>query len=722
MVVVQQREAGRSTSPASAASTTAARISSSLPCRCTGRRRTAASEAWLRARGRPWRLRPGGRCRLALVGSPRAGPTRRPGRRPGSPASTVSTVTFAPARAPSRARRRRERRVVEMRRDDHQLARERARCRRGRASARPPPPSGSLRRAGIGAIIPSSAAGPLARGPWAGAPRARAPGRCGDAREAWATSRRRPEPVRDARVVPRPGSSTPRTAPSRALRRASERGELRRPSRSSSPDGRYVRKLRFLGFGAGTSWAVGTRDATQAPRLSGGLELTRGEWDVFVGESLPGEGWPARSGASLSAAGQPGRTGPWSSWDGLPRDAQPRTCAQELRRKERRLPSGAAGFGSVADARELEPGSTRSSRSTARAGARRLAVVRRQEGFHRAFARRGLRPWLASAAAASSSTGVPVVAYLGFRFGAADWFYQLGRDPDAEAFARAAGRRAARSARPSRREPHEFRLGPGAQDYKLRFATGDRRARDGRGRAAACAGRARCRRQAPLQAAWRNTGEVGPRRRPVAGPESDRYTADRPPCVLMPRTTSTTPRASFRRDDPSGSSSARSERTTAGCRRLDEPCRVVLQSSRTTSATAMYASASACPGATPPSRRPRTVPTPRRAATDATVAGQCADGATSGSQPRRRRRSTTSAYVAWPPAFAIAAPRGVEQRDRARPRARRRPPRRPRSRSAAARTCPSPRAASSRATRARPPGTRRRGSGAARRRPRRRSP
>jgi CelD/BcsL family acetyltransferase involved in cellulose biosynthesis len=95
-----------------------------------------------------------------------------------------------------------------------------------------------------------------------------------------------------------------------------------------------------------------------------------------------------------------------------------------------------------------------------------------QEAFHRAFAEAAFaRGWLRLRLLELG--GQAVAANYSFRVGSREWSYQHGRDAELEhesvgllilghsireAFAEGAG---------------EFRLGPGRQEYKLRFADGD---------------------------------------------------------------------------------------------------------------------------------------------------------------------------------------------------------------------------------------------------------
>jgi CelD/BcsL family acetyltransferase involved in cellulose biosynthesis len=239
--------------------------------------------------------------------------------------------------------------------------------------------------------------------------------------------------------------------------------------------GRYVRKLRFVGFGAANELgpvAAPADGEAAAAALRQALAATRGEWDLFVGDNLAGDGWPGRIGATLvGALGSPVARGPWQGWDDY-LATRSSNFRQELRRKERRLVEAGASFGAVAGEHELEPAlDTLFALHRARWGDEASPWFAGVERFHRAFARVAFeRGWLRLRTIALD--GKPAAAYLGFRYGEAEWFYQLGRDPKAESsVGLVLVGHALRSA--IEEGASAFRLGPGAQPYKLRFATGD---------------------------------------------------------------------------------------------------------------------------------------------------------------------------------------------------------------------------------------------------------
>lgn len=264
-------------------------------------------------------------------------------------------------------------------------------------------------------------------------------------------------------------------------------------------EGRYVRKLRFLGFGAsnelGPISAPEDREAA-ALALRGALAATRREWDVFLGERLPGNGWSDRlAGALVAELGSPVVRGPWRSWDEY-LGSRSRNFRQELRRKERRLEERGLQSQRVATAAELEPAlDVLFALHRARWGPEASRWFAGWEVFHRRFARAALdRGWLRLRLL--QLDGRPVAAYLGFRFGCGEWFYQLGREPSADSSVGLV--LVANALRDALAEgATDFRLGPGAQAYKLRFATGDPglqtvgKARGVRGRAALAAARRR---------------------------------------------------------------------------------------------------------------------------------------------------------------------------------------------------------------------------------------
>ncbi|HEY6836982.1 MAG TPA: GNAT family N-acetyltransferase [Gaiellaceae bacterium] len=239
--------------------------------------------------------------------------------------------------------------------------------------------------------------------------------------------------------------------------------------------GRYVRKARFLGFGPSNELGpvVGRADRPLAAELlRSALAATRRHWDVFTGEYLPGQGWADGLGARLvSATPSPVVRGSWDSWDAY-LATRSSNFRQELRRKERRLADRGVTRRSVSRLEELDPAlDVLFELHRARWAGEASRWFAGREAFQRAFSRTAFeRGWLRLDLL--ELDGRPLAVYHGLRFGAAEWSYQFGRDPAeegsvglviaAQAVRRALGEGAT-----------EFRLGPGDQPYKRRFATDD---------------------------------------------------------------------------------------------------------------------------------------------------------------------------------------------------------------------------------------------------------
>ena len=251
---------------------------------------------------------------------------------------------------------------------------------------------------------------------------------------------------------------------------ASERGEPRAIVPLVLNRGRYVRKVRFLGFGAANELGpVGTR-CDEALRLA--LAAIPGAWDIFLGESLPGEGWAARLGAErVGLEGSPVARGPWASWEDY-LATRSRNLRKELGQKERRLGEHLR-YRTVATREELGPGlDALFELHRARWGEDASPFFSGEEQFHRAFAATAFeRGWLRLRLLELDAR--PAAANLSYRVGELDWSYQGGRDPAHEddsvgllVFAHAIRTAIEEGAR-------EFKLGPGLQDYKRRFATCD---------------------------------------------------------------------------------------------------------------------------------------------------------------------------------------------------------------------------------------------------------
>jgi CelD/BcsL family acetyltransferase involved in cellulose biosynthesis len=240
--------------------------------------------------------------------------------------------------------------------------------------------------------------------------------------------------------------------------------------------GRYVRKARFLGYGAANELgpvcgAGGLERGVEALRLA--LEATRREWDVFHGETLPGAGWPERLGATLvGREGSPVVTGPWPSWDDY-LATRSHNFRGELRRKERRLLEQGIVTREVSGQDEFEPAlDALFELHRRRWGDEASPFFAGLEAFHRAFSTVAFdRGWLRLRLLELDGRIVSVTH--GFRFGDSEWSYQFGRDPafDHGSLGLIASAQAIRQA--FAEGARSFRLGPGRQDYKVRFATDD---------------------------------------------------------------------------------------------------------------------------------------------------------------------------------------------------------------------------------------------------------
>lgn len=240
--------------------------------------------------------------------------------------------------------------------------------------------------------------------------------------------------------------------------------------------GRYVRKVRFLGFGVANELGpiAAPNDlelGAQALRLA--LAETERDWDVFVGENLQSSEWASRLEAELVARrGNLFVRGPWETWDDY-LATKSRSLRKELRQKERRLRERGLQYRTVSSPEELPAAlDVLFELHRRRWGADAATGFTGQEAFHRTFAATALaRGWLRLRLLELG--GRAVAANYSFRVGSREWSYQHGRDPQLEhdsvgllilghAIREAFGEGAA-----------EFRLGPGRQEYKLRFADGD---------------------------------------------------------------------------------------------------------------------------------------------------------------------------------------------------------------------------------------------------------
>jgi CelD/BcsL family acetyltransferase involved in cellulose biosynthesis len=239
---------------------------------------------------------------------------------------------------------------------------------------------------------------------------------------------------------------------------------------------RPLRVLRFLGNGAGDILGPVCRperadDASRALRRL--LEVAPWDWDVFVGENLPGEqDWPRRLGGHLiRREGNPVLRAP----DGFEEFLARRTpnFRSAVRRSERRLARRYEVRFRLSDSTTLDADLEALFRLHQARFGERSAFGGGRTAFHRAFARRAhergwLRLWILEL------DGRPVAAQYGFRFGGVEAFYQSGRDPELrrESLGMVLLSHAIRAA--ADEGVREFALLRGHEPYKYRFATEDR--------------------------------------------------------------------------------------------------------------------------------------------------------------------------------------------------------------------------------------------------------
>ncbi len=198
---------------------------------------------------------------------------------------------------------------------------------------------------------------------------------------------------------------------------------------------RPLRIARFIGHGLGDQLGPicdPLHRQAAAHALRSVLAKHPRRCDVFIGDGLRGdEGWgPMLGGAVLRRAGSPVLRIDGASWDEF-LDARSANFRQQVRSRERRLARAHELRYRLAD----DPNRLQTDLDSlftlheARWGKRRSDSLRGgRAAFHRDFAARALkRGWLRLWFL--ELDGRAVAAWYGFRFGGAEWYYQMGRDP-----------------------------------------------------------------------------------------------------------------------------------------------------------------------------------------------------------------------------------------------------------------------------------------------------
>jgi CelD/BcsL family acetyltransferase involved in cellulose biosynthesis len=238
---------------------------------------------------------------------------------------------------------------------------------------------------------------------------------------------------------------------------------------------RPLRVLRFLGHGAGDILGPvcppeRAGDAARALRQL--LEVAPWDWDVFVGENLPGEqDWPRQLGGDvIRREGNPVLRAP----DGFEEFLGQRSpnFRSHVRRGERRLARRFRVRFRLSDSTTLDADLAALFRLHQARFGEQSSFGGDRTAFHRALARRAhergwLRLWILEL------DGRAVAAQYGFRFGGVESFYQSGRDPELrrESLGMTLLSHAIRAA--ADEGVRELALLRGHEPYKYRFATED---------------------------------------------------------------------------------------------------------------------------------------------------------------------------------------------------------------------------------------------------------
>jgi CelD/BcsL family acetyltransferase involved in cellulose biosynthesis len=238
---------------------------------------------------------------------------------------------------------------------------------------------------------------------------------------------------------------------------------------------RPLRVMRFLGNGAGDILGPVCRperyqDAARALRWL--LEVAPWDWNVFVGENLPGEQhWPVRLGGHLiRREGNP----VLRADDGFEQFLARRTSnfRQQVRARERRLARRYRVRYRLSDSTTLDADLDDLFRLHEARFGEHSTFGGRRTAFHRAFAHRALeRGWLRLWLLELDDR--PVAAEYCFRFGVVESFYQSGRDPELQRESLGMTLLAHTIRNAFDDGVRDFAFLRGNEPYKYRFATDD---------------------------------------------------------------------------------------------------------------------------------------------------------------------------------------------------------------------------------------------------------
>jgi CelD/BcsL family acetyltransferase involved in cellulose biosynthesis len=264
---------------------------------------------------------------------------------------------------------------------------------------------------------------------------------------------------------------------------------------------RPLRMLRFVGHGPADRLvpvcAPGDRSLA-AGALRQALDGRLAGWHVAVADRLPGEdGWPELLGQrAMRTEASPALVTEGRDWDAF-LASRSKNFREQARRRERKLGKAyELSYRLTRDRDDLDRDyATLVRLHRERWGEESGSFAGAREALHLDFARAALgRGWLRLWTL--ELDGRPAAAWLGFRFGGAEWYYQAGRDPVLEREAVGFVLMAHTVREALNDGVSEYRLLLGGEAYKDRFATADPGletvvwARGARGRAARAAARA----------------------------------------------------------------------------------------------------------------------------------------------------------------------------------------------------------------------------------------